>query len=204
MKGKILLVLSLLFSFSCTTLTPQLRVKTVPESAQIAVRTAEGEYKVLGKGPLEISTQEVFSLGSRMSMIQVSKEGHKPQSVLVVQGKTLENYEMLIQLEKELADPKSNDIRERQERLAKSLAQANNLIFLKKYNEAENILKNVVSDFPHISVGYDLLGNLHYLQKNMKSALMNYEKSFEINPENFETKRMIEKLRQVTGSWGDT
>lgn len=204
MKGIILFVTILLINSGCSTSVSQLRVKTVPESAQIAVRTAEGEYKVLGKGPLEISTQEVFSLGSRMSMIQVSKEGYKPQSVLIVQGKTPENYEMLVQLEKELADPKSNDIRERQERLAKSLAQANNLIFLKKYNEAENILKNVVTDFPHISVGYDLLGNLYYLQKNMKSALLNYEKSFEINPENFETKRMIEKLRQVTSSWGET
>jgi tetratricopeptide (TPR) repeat protein len=204
MKGLIYIIIFLSTLVSCSTSVSLVRIKTVPENAQIAVRTAEDEYKILGKGPLEISTQELYSLGSRMSLLQISKESYKSQSILIVQGRSPENYDLLVQLEKEVVDTKSDDVRARQEKLAKSLTHANNLLFLKRFNEAENLLKNIINDFPHISVAYDLLGNLYYLQKNMKSALLNYEKSFGINPENFETKRMIEKIKQITSSWGNT
>lgn len=199
MRNFILLTF-LLFLFSCSTQS-FIKVRTSPDNAQISVRTNDGNVKVLGKGSVEMNTQQFFSLGSRMAKLEVSKENYKTQSVFIIQGKSSESYEVFITLDKELEDAKSSEMRSRLEKLSKTLTRATSAIHSKKYSEAEIMLNNLVSDFPSVSVVYDLLGNVYYLQKNMKEALRFYQRSYQINPENVETKNIIDRLSRMT-DWG--
>ena len=85
-----------------------------------------------------------------------------------------------------------------QEKLARNIAKANSLIHLKRYPEASSILQNVVNDFPHVSVGYDLLGNISYLQRDFKQAEQYYQKSIQISPDNVETQNVLERIKKIT------
>ncbi len=160
--------------------------------------TSEGDTRILGSTPAEVNGSDVFSNKSRMSMLEISKEGYESQHIFIAQDNTQESYNINIKLKMKNEDLKGLDMKSRQERLAKNLTRSSNLINKKRYVEAEQILVETVRDFPHVSVGYDLLGNVSYLQRDFRAALNYYKKSFQLNPENSETKLMIDKLEGMT------
>ena len=192
---KYLAIIAMLTISSCTSIT-MVRVKTNPENSQISMRSPSGEVKVIGRGNVEMSADQFFSLGSRMARLEISKENYKTQKLYILQGKTPESYEIFVELEKELEDPKNSETRLRLEKLGKQLARATNAIHARKYGEAELTLNSLANDYPSVSVVFDLLGNLNYIQKNNKTALQHYQRSYQINPENVETKKMIDRLIQ--------
>jgi tetratricopeptide (TPR) repeat protein len=177
---------------SCSTRSV-VSIKSFPEGAQVAFVGKNGEVKSVGKTPLEVPAE--FLNDGRISSFVVSKEGFKDHLIVLGRDRSSESYDMTFNLQSSGEDPKNMDIRTRQERLAKLILQAHNLTNSKRYGEAERILANVIQDYPLISAGYDLLGNVFYLQKDLKNALKNYEKSLQLNPENAETKLMIDKIK---------
>ena len=160
--------------------------------------TNDGEVKSLGQTPIELNGTDVFSNASRMSMLQVSKEGYETNHIFIAQDSQQENYNILTKLKTKSEDVKSQDLKNRQEKLARTIASAQNLTSKKKFSEAERLLTSLTQDFPHVSVTYDLLGNIAYLQRDLKAALNYYQKSFALNPENSETQKMIDKLKGMT------
>jgi hypothetical protein len=174
--------------------TPQIKIQSAPEGAQVMSRSADGNVKSLGKTPLEISSREVGD-AQRLSALIVTKEGFEDQHILLGRDRGGESYDINIRLVTKTEDPKVMDAKTRQERLAKMMVQAHNFITAKRYDEARSLLNTVVQEYPHVSVGYDLLGTLSYLQKDLKGALNFYERSFVINPENVETKQMVDRLK---------
>jgi tetratricopeptide (TPR) repeat protein len=148
--------------------------------------------------PLELSGPDVYANASRMSVLHVSKEGYESQNVFIAQEAGLESYNINIKLKTKSEDLKNQDLKARQEKLAKNIAVSNNLINKKKYEEAERVLINLTQDYPYVSVSFDLLGNIAYMKRDFRAALNYYERSYQVNPENAETKSMIDKLKQMT------
>jgi tetratricopeptide (TPR) repeat protein len=179
---------------SCSTVS-KVKITSSPEKAEVIVNTNDGETKSLGLTPLEVSGRDIYANSSRMSVVSINKEGFENQKIFIAQDSSQENYNINVKLKLKTEDLKSQDIKLRQEKLAKSIAVSSNLINSKKYNEAERILLTITQDYPFISVSYDLLGNIYYLRRDLKNALNFYERSFQINPENNETKSMIDKLK---------
>jgi tetratricopeptide (TPR) repeat protein len=172
---------------SCSTVS-KVKITSSPEKAEVIVNTNDGETKSLGLTPLEVSGRDIYANSSRMSVVSINKEGFENQKIFIAQDSSQENYNINVKLKLKTEDLKSQDIKLRQEKLAKSIAVSSNLINSKKYNEAERILLTITQDYPFISVSYDLLGNIYYLRRDLKNALNFYERSFQINPENNETK----------------
>lgn len=191
-------MLMLLLS-SCGTIS-KVKITSSPDKAEVKVTNNDGETKSLGITPLEITGKDIYSSSSRMSLIQISKDGFESQNVFIAQESSLESYNINIKLRTKSEDVKNQDIKSRQEKLAKNIALSNNLINKKRYEEAERVLSSVADDFPYVSVTYDLLGNIAYLRRDFRSAINYYEKSFQINPENSESKTMIDKLKRMTNS----
>jgi tetratricopeptide (TPR) repeat protein len=185
-------LLSVLIASSCSTRST-VSIKSFPEGAEVAYVGKNGEVKSVGKTPLNVPSE--FLNDGRISSFVVSKDGYKDHQVILGRDRSEENYDITLNLQTMGEHPKNLDARARQEKLAKLLLQAHNLTISKRYDEAERVLGNVIQDYPLISAGYDLLGNVSYLQKDLKRALKNYEKSLQLNPENAETKMMIEKLK---------
>ncbi len=128
-------------------------------------------------------------------MIEVSLEGYQEKQVLLARDRGTENYDINLNLKKNSEDPRSTDLRLRQEKLARSVAQASNLINNKRFDEARILLSNLIVEYPQVSVGFDLMGGLAFLQRDLKTALGYYERSLSINPENVETRQMVSRLR---------
>jgi hypothetical protein len=194
MKQKIFMRLSLSLLMGCAS-SPMLKIQSSPEGALVTSRGNDGASRSLGKTPLQLDSSELSSSGGRITSMLVSKEGYQDQHILLGRDRSKENYDINIKLQGQTEDPKVMDAKSRQERLAKNMVQAHNLISNKRYEEARSLLITLIQEYPHISVGYDLLGTLSYLQKDLKSSLNFYERSLQINPENIETKQMIDRLR---------
>ena len=193
----LLSLILLMVLMSCAS-SSRVKITSSPDKAEVKVTTNDGETKSLGTTPLEIDGKEIYANASRMSMVHVSKEGFETQNIFIAQDTNQENYNINVKLKTRSEDAKGLEIKARQEKLAKNIAVSNNLINKKRYEEAARVLITITQDFPYVSVSYDLLGNISYLQRDFRAALNYYEKSYQINPENAETKMMIDKLKTMT------
>ena len=192
MVFKILSLSLALIMTSCSS-AGRVKVNSVPEGATVTSYGAGGT-KIIGKTPLELDASSLSSEG-RFSSLVLNKEGHKDQHILLGRDRGRENYDIMINLQAEAEDPKVLDARARQEKLAKLVVQAHSLTSAKRYQEAERVLNGVLQDYPQVSVGHDLMGNVAYLQKDLKTALRHYEKSLQLSPENAETRQMVDRLK---------
>lgn len=61
--------------------------------------------------------------------------------------------------------------------------------------EALAIFKLIVSQFPNSSNPYDSLGEAYMVNGNNELAIANYEKSLELNPDNFNAEDQIERMK---------
>jgi tetratricopeptide (TPR) repeat protein len=186
----ILLSLSLsVFILGACSSRSSIKLKSTPEEAVVSAVETDGSFRIIGKTPLETSES--------MQSILIEKEGFESARIFIGRLNS-QNYEYSIKLTPKADDPKLTDIKSRYERLAKSIAKANNLINKKRYVEAESLLINLTNDYPNVSVGYDLLGNISYMQKDFRKAINHYQRSLELNPENSETKQVLDRLRSMT------
>ena len=179
----------------CSSTPSTVKLNSVPEGAEVTLRTGGNGVRSLGKTPLQLQTSDLDAAGGRLSSLTLMKDGHKEHQVLLGRDRSSESYDILITLLPESEDPKVLDARARQERLARLLVQAHNLTGSKRYAEAERVLQGVLQDYPQVSVGHDLMGNVSYLQKDLKSALKHYGRSLQLNPENGETRQMVDRLK---------
>ncbi len=193
----LLSLILLLVLMSCAS-SSRVKISSSPDKAEVKVTTNDGETKSLGTTPLEIEGREIYANASRMSMLHVSKEGFETQNIFIAQDSNQENYNINVKLKTRSEDAKGLEIKARQEKLAKNIAVSNNLINKKRFEEAERVLITITQDYPYVSVSFDLLGNISYLQRDFRAALNYYQKSYQINPENAETKMMIDKLKTMT------
>lgn len=189
---KILSLAPFLVFWGCST-SGSIKINSVPEGATVT-SYGPGGTRIIGKTPLQLDSSSLPGEG-RFSSLMLNKEGHKDQHILLGRDRGSENYDISVNLQTQGDDPKVADARSRQERLAKLLLQAHSLTAAKKYSEADRVLGTLLQDYPHVSAGHDLMGNLAYLQKDLKTALVHYERSLQINPENGETKSMVDRLK---------
>lgn len=73
-------------------------------------------------------------------------------------------------------------------------AIAYNLLKRKRIKEAIDVLNLSIKIFPVSANLYDSLGEMYLYQGNKKQALSSYKKSFELNPNNKEAKKIIDEL----------
>lgn len=182
------LILFSLFLQACSS-GSSIKLKSVPSEAKVSAVESDGTARSMGVTPLETSES--------MQSILIEKEGYESTRIFVGRLQS-ENYEYSVKLTPRIEDPKLTDIKSRHERLAKSIAKAHNLINKKNYPEANSLLVGLSNDYPYVSVTYDLLGNISFLQKDFKRAIDHYQKSLNLNPENVETKQVLDRLRSMS------
>ena len=178
----------------CST-QPVINISSLPDEAEVSLKSSDGSIKSIGKTPLRTSPS---SLGSeRFSTLLISKQGYRDHNLIFGKDSDKESYEIFVTLKPEAENPKLIDAQARHEKLAKLLLKAHSLTNQKKYSEAEAVLATVTVEFPFVSAGYDLLGNIAYLQRDLKKALIQYQKSLEVNPENQETRQLVNRLKSM-------
>lgn len=185
--------ISLMLLTACSSQPAKVKIASVPDGAVITSHTSAGS-KILGKTPVEIESSSLPGEG-RFNSLTLTKEGHEEHHLLLARDRGTENYDINITLKTQGDDPKVMDARARQEKLAKLLLQAHSMTAAKKYPDADRVLGTLQQEYPNVSAVHDLMGNLAYMQRDLKTALKHYERSLQINAENAETKLMVDRLK---------
>jgi len=194
-----ILISGLALLVSCS--TGNVSFTSNPPGADVFLLNDLGEKKILGQTPLQLNSVEIFSRGNTSAQVEIAKADYHSSSVVVTEGKFSTTTFVNANLKKDVDSQKNQKSfsQEDEETIAQSVAKANSLIAQKNYSEAGEFLKDFINKHPNISVSYDYLGNINYLQKNFAKALSYYNKAMEINPKNPERTKIIEKLKNLVG-----
>ncbi len=209
------LALLLLNGLLTSCATGRLELSSIPDGSSVQLISNRGEIKSLGKTPLSLDMQGLFQNASDFAMVRVEKDGYFSQGFVIPRTSLPANHEISVSLEQkpEIKAPEappttpvaveldkcSQLSKENLTRLSKGVAVVQSLILKRDFEVAKVRIAGLIADFPYISVLYDLQGNIHYLQKNYSEAVVAYEKSLELEPENMETGFIVKKLRAQLG-----
>ncbi|WP_460219394.1 S41 family peptidase [Psychroserpens sp. MEBiC05023] len=64
-----------------------------------------------------------------------------------------------------------------------------------RVNDAIKVFQFLVSEFPNGYNGYDSLGEAYYIKGDYEKAIVNYQKSLDLNPENTNAERIIAEIK---------
>jgi tetratricopeptide (TPR) repeat protein len=188
---------SFLFGLSllvgCTTAGVQ--VDSQPQGAEVYVQKYRSAPVKMGQTPVFIDQRNVG--GNQAFQIKIHKSGFESQTVVVPAMALSTNVQIFAQLAEKAVNTSELRASEAFEAVARGIARAQSLIHKRKYVEAEQLLIQLSLQYKSVSVIYDLLGNVYYVQKNFPDALKAYQQSRKISPSNPETDRMIQKLQFV-------
>lgn len=186
----ILIIAAWLLLTSCS--TGQLQISSQPDSADIFISSATIPTKKIGNTPL-LQTENLLSNNSEPYQLTISKPGYEDSTILIPATTLKRNVSVSVKL-KELSSNKSQTSSEI-DKIASQVAQVQNLIKTKELIQAERQIYTLLSQHPNVATFHELMGNVYYLQKNLKSALASYKKANELAPGNPDTMRMINKLQ---------
>ena len=171
----------------------QLMVESTPDGADVFIFGPNNTKQKVGKTPISITNSNAPSLFKETTQVTIQKEGYKSESFLVPPASTTATGRISAQLNQIESATTTNEVSE-------GVAQVLRMISKKNYAEAERSLNTYTLKFSTVPIFWDLLGNVHYLQKNLDRALNSYQTSLNLNPQNAETQKMIAKIKSMRGS----
>jgi tetratricopeptide (TPR) repeat protein len=179
---------------SCSS-SGKLSVKSNPSEAIVKLYEQSGDIKEMGKTPISIDLDEVFSNSKNIKLI-VEKQDFEAEKIILTKPSIQTNYDVSVSLIRDTASASEQENQKKYQIVATRIAEAYEKIQQKNLRAAEGILIRFLDEFPNVSVGYDLLGNVYFIMGDKNAALSQYTKADELNPNNFERKRIIEKLKR--------
>jgi hypothetical protein len=166
----------------------RIRFESEPEGATVlGVRPGNAPVK-LGTTPVEVSTANHPEIFSGNAQVTIQKEGHESASFLIPRPALSSEARISVSLKGSSLPLACTQAETAMREVAEGVAYSQRLLLKKDYGEAKRSLEL-----------YDLLGNAHYLSKDLDAALTAYERSLELYPGNKETQRMIDKLKSIRG-----
>lgn len=180
--------------------SPGIRIYSEPGSAEVFVIEANQAPKKLGTTPLNLDERD-FNWGQANGVqLRFVKEGFKSESIVLPKTRFASNSSIHALMDKAEASLAQQSQGEALRKIADAVAKSQNYIYKNQYDRAQMLLENLTIDYPNLSVLYDLLGNVYYLRKDLRSSLTAYRKSESLWPNNRETKKMIRRIENVLGN----
>lgn len=193
-----------LFSCSTTVVT----INSVPVGADVMKVSGAGNKTTLGQTPMKVDMGSSLDAGDDALQLTVGKADYLSQSIMLPKTLSPAQHNLTIHL---LEQPKLSTLLERQAaecpklpddmivQVTRAVAEAQGLIASKNYTAAATKLIVMSTQYPNISVLHDLLGNVYFLQREFNQALLSYERSVLLDPQNTEAIRMVRTVRGLMG-----
>jgi hypothetical protein len=188
-----------LISFSIGCATSGMHVTSEPTDADVFISKAGQPPIKVGKTPFIVSSNQIVGFGADVLELQIQKQGFQGEKILLPKSNLGLSTSFHFNL-------KPNDTKEAEEcrmqdqalnEVSRAVAEMMNYIKRKNLADAARVGESIKLKYPNVAVVYDLLGNVYYLTHDIDKALLAYKKSKELNPNNFETERMIQKLSSL-------
>jgi len=190
-RTKILLIFVL--SLTGCSGSGMLSVKTNPSAATVKLSDESGEIREIGNTPLSVNFNEVFA-GSKNIKVIIEKGNFESEKIILTRPEIKTDYNLSVDLKRDRSAESQIENLKTLEKVAKNIAEALKKIQERRFKDAEVQLLRFIEDHPSISVSYDLLGNVYYMMGDRQAARAQYLKADSINPNNFERKRIIQRL----------
>jgi tetratricopeptide (TPR) repeat protein len=185
----------ILFLNACTSSLTNIRSN--PEGATVYLINKNNQKTRIGNTPLNIPAQQLNPNNESSVQIKVEKDGFKEESFFIPSLMVSSYIDLSVEMQPTAAPPSCEVQAKNTSVVARNIAQAMFLTQQKKFDQAAMLLNSLISENPDISVLYDLLGNIHYLNQQIDLALEAYDRSLNINPNSSETIRMVNKLKSI-------
>lgn len=189
----------LIFLISCG--HGKIDIQSYPDKAEISIVEADGQINDLGQTPVSINMDEIFFSNGAVRLM-FSKSGFKDEIVYLTKPSLQTSVKISAKL-KESSSAKEIISNEKLEKISSKVAEAQRHSFSKNYSKAEQILLNMIDEYPDISVPYDLLANIYYITNATNKALYYYQKAKVISPRNAKRDFIINKLKRNSNNMGD-
>ncbi len=190
--------IALILLAACATSQPDLSIQTEPTGADIFYMNEEGREEKLGTSPLTLNDQMMSKFQTENWRIGINKKGYVREQVFLETKMFKELGRISVRLLPEAnwseayqdtnAYKYLNDV-------SSVTAEIQGATVKGDFPKAESLAQSLVTRYPKLSVGWNLLGNVYYLQKRVDKAIESYQKSLDVNPNDEVTKSILERLR---------
>lgn len=195
---KLLVCLFSMLLISCATSQPDLSIQTEPTGADIYSMSEDGREEKLGTSPLTMNDQMMSKFQSNNWRIGINKKGFVREQVFLETKMFKEigkiNVKLLPEANWSEAYQDTNAYKYLND-VSSVTAEIQGATVKGDFPKAETLAMSLVTRYPKLSVGWNLLGNVYYLQKRIDKAIESYQKSLDVNPNDDVTKSVLEKLR---------
>lgn len=195
-KQTLLLVMFFVGLVACAS-TGNMKLTSEPEGADVLVVESNGSERKLGTTPLHLSQQDFKFSDQQILDIRFKKTGFVSERVVVDTQSFDRSIDMHLKMTSSVAwqeayqDPKASPYLSD---IASLAAEIQSAAMSKDYSTAEKLARVMISRYPHVSVGWTLMGNIYYIRKDMGQAIQSYRKALEIDPTNTATKEVLSRL----------
>lgn len=194
MKIFICFTILILLTSGCT--TASFVVKSSPDKADVFLSNRGQKTEQIGVTPLNLNASDYDFQNS--AQITVQKEGYEDMSFLLPSSTVSQRIEINANLKETTIPNSCQQQSQSAEKVAKSVARSLFLLQTKKFEMAQSVIKNLITEYPNSATLWGLLGNAYYMDRQTIKALEAYENSLNLDPDSPETKRMVSKLRGLT------
>jgi hypothetical protein len=173
-------------------------IQSLPDQAEVSFTSGGGNRVSLGKTPVTVASAEFPQVFSSGGTFEIQKDGFTPELIVLPQTA----IESTVSLSVHLRETKAGDscAHAAAVTLARGVAMAQQQIVGHRFLEAETTLNSLTVAYPNLSVIYDLLGNMYYLQRDVPRAIAAYRRSVELDPSNAYTQTLLNKLQTLSTS----
>lgn len=176
-----------------------IRVNTVPEAAEVFAGYDGSQPTKVGQTPLKLEGDFISRKRGSFVTLTLRKEGYQTETVVLPTSHLGADLNVTSKLEEYKMSLQCHDQNTAIQKVSRGTASVQYLIKAGRYSEALGQIDVLLSEFPGVSVLYDLKGNVLYLSKDLSGALAAYDKSVEIDPNNSDTQRIRAKIRGILG-----
>lgn len=191
--------LCFLMVVACSTPQADLRISTDPESSDVYILKTDGQQELLGSAPLVLTDKMQENLGSGVWRLGVGKKGFLREQLFLESKMFKEIGQIHVRLLPEAnwseAYQDSNAYKYLND-VSSVTAEVQAATLRGDYGKAMTLANSLVTRYPKLSVGWNLLGNIYYLQKNIGKATESYQKALEVNPQDELAKSTLERLKR--------
>lgn len=172
----------------------KLEFQSFPGMVDVSVISSDGQIRKLGETPLQVDMEDI-NFDSGIVKVLFTKTGYRDDVIFLTKPALRSTVKISTNMQ-EANSAKEVISNQKLERLSSKIAEAQKYSYGKNFQRAENILVQIIQDYPDVSVPYDLLANVYYLTNEYGKALHYYEKANVLTPGNTQRDMLINKLRR--------
>lgn len=175
-----------------------LKVTSEPEGAEVLVIESNGMERKLGQTPLNLEAKDFQFSENKILDMKIKKPGFVSERIVLDTMSFTKTVDVhlkmtsLVSWQESFQDPKATPYLTD---IASLAAEVQSAALSKDLTNAEKLARMMISRYPHVSVGWTLMGNIYYLRKDIGQAIQSYEKALQIDPDNKATKEVLARLK---------